>query len=186
MASAVAITTGKISCITCGKEKVAYKCEGCSQNFCYNHLGEHRQLLVQQLDQIEDERNLLHQTMLEQTTDPHRHPLAQEIDRWEEESIRKIQQLAAETRGMLVAHSIEHFNQVQMKLTRLTEVLKQTRDEEDFNEIHLNRLNQKLKELEEQLNKPSNMTIQHENSTAFINRISVQTMPATGKCFELR
>ena len=184
MASAEPITTtttGKISCAACGKEKVSYKCGGCSLDFCYNHLGEHRQLLIRQLDQIEDERNLLHQTMLEQTANSDRQPLMQEVDQWEQESIRRIQQTAAETRQMLSEQNAGHFREVQMKLTKLTEELRQTRAEEDVNEIHLNRLGRQLKELEEQMKKQSTVVIQRENSSAFINRISVVISPTSGK-----
>ena len=45
---------GKVPCVTCGKEKVAYKCEGCSEHFCFNHLANHRQIITKQLDQTEE------------------------------------------------------------------------------------------------------------------------------------
>ncbi len=61
----MATPTSKISCLTCGKEKVAYKCEGCLQDFCYQHLGEHRQSLFRQLDQIENEKNIFQQMLTE-------------------------------------------------------------------------------------------------------------------------
>jgi hypothetical protein len=50
----MATSTGKAHCVTCGKEKVDYKCEGCSQNFCLNHLTDHHQFIIKQLDDIED------------------------------------------------------------------------------------------------------------------------------------
>jgi hypothetical protein len=83
----MATTTGKTQCVTCGKDKVAYKCEGCSQNFCLNHLGEHHQLLIKQLDDLENERNLFRQTLSEQSNHPQKHSLIRQIDRWEKDSI---------------------------------------------------------------------------------------------------
>ncbi len=61
---------GKAQCATCQKEKVAYKCEGCSQNFCVNHLADHHQLIAKQLDEIEDERNAFRQILTEQKSNP--------------------------------------------------------------------------------------------------------------------
>jgi hypothetical protein len=67
-----------------------------------------------------------------------------------------------------------------MKLRKLTEELKQIRQEDDFNEIHLNQFKQKLNELEEQLNKPANISISQKNSSGFINKIVV--LVSSSKC----
>jgi len=54
----MATATNKPYCVTCGKERIAYKCEGCLQSFCFNHLAEHRQQLDKQFDELENQRNL--------------------------------------------------------------------------------------------------------------------------------
>ncbi len=82
--------TGKSRCITCGKEKSAVRCEGCLQTFCFSHLNDHRQELSVQFDDIEVNRDLLRQILIEQTTNPNNHSLIKQIDQWEEDSIRKI------------------------------------------------------------------------------------------------
>ncbi len=38
--------TSKAYCIKCGKERSTSKCAGCFQDFCYNHLTDHRQELI--------------------------------------------------------------------------------------------------------------------------------------------
>ena len=58
MASAA---TGKAQCCMCGKVISTYKCGGCLQDFCFNHLTEHRQTLGKQLDEIENDRDQLQQ-----------------------------------------------------------------------------------------------------------------------------
>ncbi len=64
------IASVQIRCITCGKDyKITYNCEGCSQNFCVNHLSEHHRQLAKQLDEIEDQRNVFRQILSEQTKD---------------------------------------------------------------------------------------------------------------------
>ncbi len=62
----MAATTGKADCVTCGKEKFAYPCAGCSQNFCFDHLVDHHRTLKKQLDEVEDRRNLFRETLTQQ------------------------------------------------------------------------------------------------------------------------
>jgi outer membrane murein-binding lipoprotein Lpp len=66
----MATETRKIRCITCGKEKATSKCSGCLEDFCFNHLAEHRQQLGKQFDELENKRNLFRQALSEQTTNP--------------------------------------------------------------------------------------------------------------------
>ena len=171
----MATANNKSRCTTCGKDiKVTYKCEGCSQSFCVNHLAKHHQELGQQLDEIENERNIFRQILSEQSTDPYKHVLFEQINQWEEKSIVKIKQTAEETRELLLKHKNEHMKIIEMKLIELTEEMKELRSENDFNEINLNELKEKLKELEEQLNQPENITIKEDlSSSSFINRISL-------------
>jgi hypothetical protein len=175
----MATSTGKAQCVTCGKEKVAYKCAGCSQDFCFNHLADHRQILDQQFDEVEHKRNLLRQKLTEQTTNPEKHSLIQQIDQWENDSINKIHHTAEEARQLLLKHTTKHIEDIEVKLIHMTEQLKQIRQENDFNEIHLKEFKEKLRQLEEQLNKPSNISIR-QDSSSFIKKIYVLT---AGKSF---
>jgi uncharacterized phage infection (PIP) family protein YhgE len=168
----MAAATGKAYCVTCRKERIAYKCEGCSQNFCVNHLAHHHQALGKQLDELEDTCNIFREKFIEQKTNPQNHPLMQQINTWERDSIKKIQQTAEEAREILAIHTPEHINKIENKMTQLTEQLKETRQENDFNEIGLNQLKERLTQLEEELVKPSNISIK-EDFSSFISKISV-------------
>jgi len=90
----MATATGKTRCVICGKEKATFKCGGCLEEYCYNHLGDHRQELNKQLDQIEVNRDIFRQLLTEHTEEPNNHILIQQINKWEQNSIRKIQQTA--------------------------------------------------------------------------------------------
>ena len=81
-------------CAICYKEKASLKCEGCSRIFCYDHVSNHRQQLDKQLDEIEITRDLLRQAITEQTAEPQKHSLIQQIDKWEHDSINKTRQTA--------------------------------------------------------------------------------------------
>jgi hypothetical protein len=168
----MATGTGRTQCATCEKEKVAYKCEGCSQTFCYNHLGEHRQQLNKQLNEIEITRDLFQQTLTQQTTEPQKHPLIQQIDQWEHDSIQKIKQTADETRQVLFKYISEHITQLEHTSNKLTNQLKLSRQEDDIIEIDLEKWKEELQQMTEQFNKPSNITIE-QSSIPLINKIHV-------------
>jgi chromosome segregation ATPase len=169
----MATTPGRIRCIACGKEKVTSKCSGCLQDFCYNHLGEHRQQLSKQLDEIQGERDLFHQTITQQTMSSQKHPLLKEIDQWEQQSIQKIQQTAEEARQLLVKYTSEHIIRIGQRLNKLTEQLKHSRDEDDIMETDLHKWKEELQQMTEQLNKSPNIEIQ-QSSTCLINKIQVE------------
>ncbi|CAF0987040.1 unnamed protein product [Adineta steineri] len=168
----MATDANKTHCVTCGKEKRAVRCEGCLQLFCYDHFTIHRQDLNNQLDEIEINRDLFRQTLNEQTNHPQIHILIQEIDQWEKDSIKTIQQTASECRQILIQHTTKSVHQIEVNLTRLTNQLRDTRQDNDFNEYDLNQFNQKSKHLAEELDKLINVSILH-NSEQLISKISV-------------
>lgn len=93
----------KAPCATCGSKATGiFKCEGCGQVFCRKHVIEHRDVLSQQLDEIVFEYDSLQQTMTEAKENLNRkqnNPLINQIDKWEEDSIEKIRQMAKEARN---------------------------------------------------------------------------------------
>jgi hypothetical protein len=170
----MATGTDRGRCISCGKERRTVICSGCSQLFCFDHLPDHRQELSAQLDDIEVHRDIFRQTLTEQTTNPNQHSLIKQIDQWEEDSIRKIQQTAKECRKKILQHSSEHITNIEVNLTKLTDQLRQARQENDFNEIDLREFRQKLTKLSEELEKPKNISIQ-QNSSSLVDKICVVT-----------
>jgi chromosome segregation ATPase len=159
-------------CAKCKKENVILKCEGYSQRFCHNDFGNHRQEVEQQLDDIQINRDLLQQTLVEQTTEPQKQQLIQQINRWEEESINTIKKTAEETRQILRSHTNRNIRKIKLKLDNLSHRLEQSREEKDFVETNLNEWNQQLIRLKEELNKPSDVKISHD-STPLITKIYV-------------
>jgi len=76
-----------------------FKCEGCAQVFCRKHAIEHRDILSHQLDEIVLEYDTLQQTTVEnKDKNNHLHSLINQIDKWEKDSIEKIQQTAQKAR----------------------------------------------------------------------------------------
>jgi hypothetical protein len=168
----MATTTGGGLCVICGKEKRGVKCEGCSQIFCFAHLPVHRQQLSDELTETETNRDIFRQTLNEQTDNPEKHPLIQQINQWENDSIKKIKRTAKECRQLLLQHTTKHIRRIETKLGDLTDQIRYIRKEDDFNEIDLSQLKQKLANLTKELDQPSNVSIQ-QDSTSLIENISV-------------
>ncbi|CAF1338900.1 unnamed protein product, partial [Rotaria sordida] len=166
-------------CFACNKEKLIYSCEGCSKKFCLKDLTEHRQQLSKQFEEIENDRNELHQTLVEQKQDLKKFSLIQQVDKWEEDSIQKIKQTAEECRQILIEHKNKHFIEIEKKLSQLTEQLKEIRQENEFNEIDLEQMKTTLATLAEELVQPPDIKIE-QDSTSFINKISIFVSSASG------
>jgi len=165
--------TSRSYCFICEKERVTYKCDGCSKRFCKQHLKDHENELELELDQIQTERNMFRQILSEQIEQPNKHHLIQQINQWEQCSIDKIQQTAEENRQLIFKLMNEHFQNIEIDLNRLTDQIKETRQESDFNELNLIDLRNKLERLQKKLNNPSNISLKENNSSSFINRIYV-------------
>ena len=169
----------KNHCVVCSKEKRTFRCEGCSQTFCYNHLPEHRQELSRQLDEIETEHDLFRHKLTELINDPSRNLLIEQINEWEKDSIQKIQEAANEYRRLLLQHPTVHISQVETDLTIFTDRLRNVRQEDDFNEIDLNYFREKLEYLKDAIIRQSNVSIEQDN-IALINKIRIGT--GSSKC----
>ncbi|CAF4339001.1 unnamed protein product, partial [Adineta steineri] len=175
----MATSTNKLLCVKCEKVRATSKCAGCSHDYCYDHLRDHRQELNIQLDHIGNNHNHFRQRLNKYINNSQIHAFTQQIDQWEKESINKIQQKANENRELLKKHINEnrellkkHINenihQIEINLNKQTDQLRNIVKENDFNEIDLNELNEKLKELERQLHQPSNISIQNNSTSSFI------------------
>lgn len=166
-------TTNPICCTICQVRGAAYDCAGCKQTFCLNHLTEHHREFERELNNIQDRRNNFLQLLNEQDQNPGTNSFVQQINRWERESIEKVQRTANEARELVIKHLHEHINETKTKLVELTEQIKPIQDANNYNEIHLKDFDKKLKELQGNFNRFSNISIQQQ-SNSFIKKLSVE------------
>ncbi|CAF0879071.1 unnamed protein product [Adineta steineri] len=169
----MASSIGKTHCTICNKEKVTYKCVGCSEEFCYKHLGDHQQELSKQFDEIELNRDIFRQSLTDNVQQLNAHRLFQEINQWEQNSIEIIRQTAEETRELLIESLNEYFHEMEKKLNKLTDQLRHMRQENDFNEIHIHKCQTELNRLTKGLTESSKIALQQEESNSLISRISI-------------
>jgi hypothetical protein len=168
----MATALGKNRCAICEKDKSTLRCGGCLQEYCVNHSFDHRQELNKQLDDVEATRHLFRQTLIQQATEPEKHALILQINDWERDSIIRIRQTAEEARQTLLKHTTGHVKQIEVDLNKLTNQLRQSREDNDFYETDLRYWNEELKRLSKELAKPSNINLR-QDTTALINKISV-------------
>ncbi|CAF3469354.1 unnamed protein product [Rotaria sp. Silwood1] len=164
------ITTTKTSCVKCKKVKNTIKCSGCSQDFCFDHIVEHRNEINEQFDQCEDQFNEIKIKIEAQKIEPQNNELMKQIDIWEIESIEKIRQIANEIRYELSSYIIDFTLDLDLKMKQLTEELIQCRKENDFSDLEIQRFNEELKQLKDILNNSTDFIIE-QDPTTFINKI---------------
>lgn len=162
----------EIRCIICKKKQGRSRCNGCRKDFCDNHIKEHHQELNKHLEEIGDDYNLFSQTFIEQTKTLKDHRLLNEIDKWELNSIHIIKETARKHRQIIIRHTNEHTNHIDQKLKKLTQRLKESREEENILEDDLQEYSNQLQKLNEQLNVLNNICIR-QTSTTLINEIYV-------------
>ena len=160
-------------CLKCNKERKAIlKCEGCSQAFCYNHYGDHRQELNKQMENVVIICDTIRQTITEQTDKLQKHVLIQEIDKWENDSINKIRETANEARELLLKYIPEHIVKKEVQLNKLINLIKETRQKNDFIETDLNEWIEELTQLKQQIVNRENIKIR-QDSISLVNKIHV-------------
>ncbi|CAF0758915.1 unnamed protein product [Adineta steineri] len=167
---------GKNRCVTCDKEKATLRCGGCLQEFCFNHLTDHRQELRKQLDDIIATRDVFQQTLNEQRNDLEKHALIGKINEWERVSIKTIQQTAEEERQKVYKYASVHRRQIKFDPNKLSEQLGQSREENDIDDTNIRDWNEELNRLAKQLIKPLCIKLELD-TTPLINAISVNVTP---------
>jgi hypothetical protein len=163
------MTNTKTLCFICNDEtkKITYLCKGCSNEYCYEHLGEHRHQLNNQLEFLVNNYNQFQQEINQQKQNS---SLIEKINDWENESIEKIQQIAKQCRTMVIKYTKITNNAIQKKFYLLIQQLKQIQKENQFNEIDLNLLQNQLKQITQEFIHPSNISIQQDS-----HKISIET-----------
>ena len=161
-------------CSTCNKETGTYLCDGCSQRFCRSDSTKHFQVLGEQLNQTITEYDQFLQKLLHQKDGLRGHLFIKEINRWEMNSIEKIKQVADKCRERLTKSIENSITKIENQLNDLAKQLKTIRVENEYNEIDSQECQNKLKTLEDELDNPTNVSVE-KRWTLFIDEIFVVT-----------
>ncbi|CAF4320616.1 unnamed protein product, partial [Adineta steineri] len=85
-----------------------YKRNGSKKTYCKFHNDQHRKLLDEQLDWLTVDHDDLQQKLLDHESTPTYHPSMSVIDKWEQESIARIQNIAVLARRRLLQVLNQH------------------------------------------------------------------------------
>ncbi|CAF3747071.1 unnamed protein product [Adineta steineri] len=172
MLQQMATANARAKCSICNKGNITYVCPGCSEGFCFQHLTEHRQILHNQLEEIINNHNQFQQAIIQKKQNPLNSSLIEQINQWETDSIHQIQQIANECRETLKILIQKSISDIEDKFLELSQKLKETREENEVNDIDLNNFQLQLTQITEELNEPSNISVR-QDSQEFIKKISV-------------
>lgn len=161
-------------CLLCKEETNKFTCRGCSKYFGSEHLTEHRQSMNNQLQHVQNDYDQFRTTLDVLEQDPEKHPLIKQIDQWRKDAIEQIEETAKKCREKLIKYLNPIINETKIIFDDLKEQPKSLQETNEFNEIDLNELNQKLQQLKNELDQPSTISVERQ-STPFISRINVRS-----------
>ena len=144
-------------------------CNGCREHFCVEHFVNHRQELDARMDEVGQKYNVLKQD-LEQ--DAMIHPFLSRIERWREESMKKVNDTARKAQADLQNYIFRRTDQLKQLLNQMNGELKTTYGSQNYTEEQLNTWMQRLEELRNMLEKPSNIEIVEEDMQPFTGKIN--------------
>ena len=165
----------KTPCLTCGKMVGIFSCRGCSGNFCLRHTSVHRDLLQKSMNEILHHYDQFRRNLQGQSLEECREILMEQINRWEEQSIEKIRQLARETRQQLMTTIRDQNEHLKDKLGELKGQIDLARQDGGFYENDLKEWSQRLQQLQRCFIEQQTVQIDAEmGSIPFIPRISLR------------
>ena len=173
MANTGSVTNRKF-CVKCDGTKSSgsglFTCDGCQQMFCSRHVGEHREELGLQLENIAQEHDLIQQECSQPTVD---RPIFEKIDAWEQMLIRKIQQLAKQLRADCHRLFQGATESVKQDCSELAKHLRRAREQDDYAESDLKAWRQTLATLRTHLGAMEKIDIVPDQRST-INMIRIQ------------
>ncbi|CAF1532860.1 unnamed protein product, partial [Didymodactylos carnosus] len=167
-------TASKVQCTKCAKNSAITACEGCSSKLCRRCFNDHRQDLSKELDNIVYEHDMLKE-QLETPNENNSHRLLKQIDQWKKDSIDKVNQLADQCRTDVVKLLDKDKDERIDRFRKMTSRVRKGQDDEDYDERDLSKWMTALKELKDELIKPSNFCVEEDKEQpSWIQKIRVR------------
>jgi chromosome segregation ATPase len=142
-------------CSECKKEMGLIHCTGCDAYYCMKDFKTHREKLYTKLDGVVEERNKLQDEINKAAQGVNqRSPLIDQINEWQEITIEKVKQIAAQTRQEVV----QLLNSKRVKITTefqtFSQELAHLKETENFVEHDLTRLTQMIEQFHQDIKQP--------------------------------
>ncbi|CAF1181073.1 unnamed protein product [Adineta ricciae] len=164
----------KNGCTACGKMVGVFACRGCSGNFCLSHTKDHRDHLQRSLNDIIHDYEQIKRNLNGQTAEQRRTSLVEQINEWEQESIKKVRELAADVRQELEITVERRTNNLKEKLDLLKQQFDKAQQDGGYYENDLKEWSSKLTELQRTYIDQEILKIDEEShSLPLVSRISL-------------
>ena len=160
---------GKSQCSSCKKEKKTYKCDECSQYFCSECLPKHEQELNNKLNQIEGDQKKIRGILNDQRKDPSKHSSMVQIDQWENDSKKVIEQRANECRQIVRDYANQALTELGNRLNDIARNFQYIRQKNLFNETLVKEFQEKMDNFMNELNQSSAISIETESASLVPN-----------------
>jgi len=148
----------KIKCqfnTSCKKTGISV-CYGCKNQYCVDHLVEHRRYLYQQFQRVLIEKELFDQEVqprsVSESSTKEQTSLFKEIDQWENEMIDAIRQTAKHGRKIIKKLADEGKQKVREDYDELSKEISERLDHDDYYESDIERLREELETLRRKWN----------------------------------
>ncbi|CAF0746361.1 unnamed protein product [Adineta ricciae] len=138
----------KNGCTACGKMVGVFACRGCSGNFCLSHTKDHRDHLQRSLNDIIHDYEQIKRNINGQTVEQRRSSLVEQINEWEQESIKKVRELAGDIRQELEITVQRRTDNLKEKLELLKQQFDKAQQDGGYYENDLKEWTSKLNELQ--------------------------------------
>ncbi|CAF0941976.1 unnamed protein product [Adineta steineri] len=171
---------GRKSCTTCNKGGIVMSCDRCEHTFCDKHVIEHRQQSTNQLNDLIREHDLL-QDEIKHTSNSHF--LFKAIDKWEKESMIKIQSTAEAARIELREMIETSKDRISSTCHDVVKNLQVSREAGQFCQDDLIRSMQQLKDIKMKIASPLPVNLV-ENKNSSIHLITIKGTDFMNKEFE--
>lgn len=136
--------TRKQKCVKCKKTNQLVKCDGCQELWCNEHIAEHRETLSRQMNDIDkDYRDFVEQLNDNNALQTH----VSYINKWERDSIHKIQRTAETARNDLLNLFTRMKTQIQSTCNEITFNIQAKQHAKEYSEINIEKWTEQLEKL---------------------------------------
>ena len=156
----------------CGTSVDTFKCTKCDRVFCFIHLQAHREATQQELHSIQHGLNEFREKLAHFKHNPVDHPLMQSIDRWMNDSIIIVKQVADNAKKSLSSFLTYHMSNTEDGSSKLCTAVIHASKTKQFDETHTKEWSEHLNKLKVAIDQPPCVTI-YEDTTALIKPIRI-------------
>jgi hypothetical protein len=143
----------------CNKELGLMHCTGCDEYFCWNDFKTHREGMFTLMDNIIEKRNRLQDEITNEIQhNDQKNPLIEQIDKWQNNTIEKVKQVAAQARQQ--AYELLNAKRVKIntQFKSFSQELAQLKESENYVEHDLTRVNQMITQFKQDLRQSTQPT----------------------------